>query len=183
MANVKQMFTVLGVEARAKESKARYNERLAKAVADAKDDVIAKLPDEAKAYLRAELNLEINGEGKAAPAPKAETPKADAQPAKKEKAAPAPKAEPAPKADKLGKIKTAVFNNPQADADTLLAMLAKDGITTTKSTVQTVRADFIHSMRTLIALGADLATMQAKVKKPEPAAQKKEQAPAEQPAA
>jgi hypothetical protein len=80
----------------------------------------------------------------AAVEPTAEQPKPDAK-----KPAKAPR----PLKGMMVDLKTLVWNNPTMDADALLAELKKLGHTPSKTSVQTIRADFLHSMRCLAFLG------------------------------
>jgi hypothetical protein len=166
--------TALGVPMKTKESNKRYIARVAKALAGIEEPIlkVRALNTEVVDYLVAQgVVAEVAVAGYNAPAVEAAVPAenqeadgtendlvTDADVAKAE-AAPETPAKAATVAVKKAKrdvtasIKRFVYANQDMSAADVLAGLAKAGTYTSMSTVQTIRADFLNSIRVLKELG------------------------------
>lgn len=184
MSNIKDMIqATIGLAPKSKEKQDHYLERLAVAIKDIPDAKLVAMPPEVVEYLNKNLNLEIGKEPEAAPQANGADTSAAVPPASTEPATPtappvkakrAPRAKAAPKPPKIrpditGHIKRAVFKSPSSTADEVYEGLTKSGIKVSKSTVQTVRADFFHTVRVLKDLGVVDPGVMVVDKTPEPA--------------
>lgn len=175
MSHYVEFRDVLGVQSKAKESAKRYAGRVAKALDAADDEIKAKLSDEALDWLNKQTKAEFAGTmnetgGITPPAKEPEpvidpalvvgdaimdavNPKAKTRPAGKPTVV---KAKPAPKAKEPGTshyVKVLVLEDPKATPDDIKAKLDKLGVKSTRGSIQTIRADFLHSMKVLKDLG------------------------------